>query len=649
MSAICGLLVFEKKTQVKQVKNECIRMMAALKHFGPDNEGFWSADDAAIGRQLMCTVPENEHDKQPIVAANGRFVVVADALLTNRSDLANDLGIAGREMTDISDAMLAARALERWGENAFVHLYGAFAIAAYDRRERRLLLARDPTMQKPLFYHYGNGMAAFASMPAGLHALSEVPCRPNEHLVTAFLSGTVDPKSDESFFLGINRLLPGHVYIISSQGIRTERFWQPSTTPLRFKTHDDYVAALRQHLDRAVATSLRGTNGKVSTELSSGLDSSAVTATAARLMAPAGGEVFAFTAVPEEGLVLKPRKGILNDEGPLARATAAYYPNIHHVLVKGTRSALETLDRNYFVYQSPIPNLCNLGWAENILNSAQEQGLTVHLTGIKGNFAFSQDGFTLFPEYFSKGRIAAWWQTVRRARARGVCGYRVAILETFGPWLPGSLWQLLSKKTRNQGFPSQRYSALKEGTWLQLQKEAKKNHLPYDGWWRPEKNHIQFILDMFLNLRCDCAVADKGILGQWHIDVRNPLGDRRLVEFMLCVPTEQIFYDSGPRALARHAVADRLPDVALNNCKYGLQGADWFVPVSHMRERISAEVDRMEAFEPTRQLFDTERLRKLVENWPTDWQTDEVHADYRRALLSAISFSDFIRRAYGAN
>src|SRR5690606_13893030 len=114
--------------------------------------------------------------------------------------------------------------------------------------------------------------------------------------------------------------------------------------------------------DLATRAQLRGTNGRIGAHLSGGLDSSAVTATAARLLAPSGGKVIAFTAVPREGFTAgHPRR--LVDEGPLAAETAAMYGNIEQVFIRsGHVSPLAGLDRMFFLYDRPILNPANWVW-----------------------------------------------------------------------------------------------------------------------------------------------------------------------------------------------------------------------------------------------------------------------------------------------
>src|SRR5262249_51224374 len=150
-------------------------------------------------------------------------------------------------------------------------------------------------------------------------------------------------------------------------GLSARSYWQPRRQKIVMRSSEEYSDALRELLDQAVRCRLRGAEDKVGTDLSGGFDSGAVAATAARLLAPSGGRVVAFTAVPREGYADTQPGNRLVDEGPHAAATAALYPNIEHVLIRSKdRSPLDGLDRGFFLFDWPGYNLCNSVWAHNI-------------------------------------------------------------------------------------------------------------------------------------------------------------------------------------------------------------------------------------------------------------------------------------------
>ena len=353
MTALAGLWHFDGRPDAAQ---NCARMLAAQEVYGRHDGAQWSDGDVALGRRLMRVLPEDDFDRQPLIGGGGRYVLVADTRLDNREDLAAALGISPQQARTLCDASILLAALERWGESCLDHLVGDYAFAFWDGTRRRLLLARDPLGQRPLHYHRSKRLFAFASMPKGLHALSEVPYAPNEERIAECLA-LMPETGSQSFFHGVERVQPGHVVLITSDGLSSRRHWQPSASRLQLRRPEDYSEKLRALLDQAVKCRLRGT-GDVGVYLSGGLDSGAVAATAARLLANSDRRIVALTGVPREGYDGPvPRNRIIN-EGPLAAATAALYPNIDHVVVPNQGgSPLSNLDRSFFLYDRPLNGL----------------------------------------------------------------------------------------------------------------------------------------------------------------------------------------------------------------------------------------------------------------------------------------------------
>jgi len=149
---------------------------------------------------------------------------------------------------------------------------------------------------------------------------------------------------------------------------------------------------------------------------------------------------------------------------------------------------------------------------------------------------------------------------------------------------------------------------------------------------------------------CDLGYSNKGVLGGWHIDCRDPTSDIRLLEFCLSVPTEQFLQRGVTRSLARRTLADRLPKRVVEETRRGLQAADWHEMLSADRQRIAAEIKRLEACAPAARAIDLARLRRLVEDWPeTGWERSEIVSAYRLALAAGLSTGHFVRRASGSN
>lgn len=634
---------------------EFAAMGRALARFGGDSHRQWDGGSVRLGRHGRDLFPEDRHDVSP--DRGRRYVVAGDLRLTERPDLAQALGIAPELAVRLSDTALAAEAIEQWHEAAFDRLYGDFAVAAWDCAEHRLLLARDPLGHKPLFLHRRNGGVAFASMPDGLKALDGVGRQADPIEMKRFLC-LLSPSRGRTHFVGIDRVDPGHYVEVTREGFRSARWWKPDLTPLLLPAHRDYVDALRDRFDAAVAACLRGAEETVGAQLSSGFDSSAVATTAALALAPLGGTVIAFTAVPRPGHADAPTAWRRGDEGGVAAQTAAMHPNMQHVLVRPEGGLLANLDRTASAYGMPQLNLCNMQWADDINDAARARGVRVMLEGSMGNATISESGVLALHELLRAGRFQTWFGIARGLVRGGWMRWRGILWNSLSPWAPLALWRYLEEKTGRAPLAVSRYSPLRRDHWRDLSEQTAADHRlahPLDREWhqeweRPSSSSMAERLAMLVE---DFGSYYKAMLATWGIDARDPTADRRLVEFSLRIPTEHLIHKGRPRAMLRDILAGRAPAAVLDGQKKGYQAADWHVSLNDAKAQAAEEVARIEMFDPSAELIDIPRLKAMLAAWPDDssddWHSEEAKAGYRHALLRGISAASFMRKAAGSN
>lgn len=618
-------------------------MLRAQALYGEDSAQ-WHDGRIALGRRIHRHLPEDAFDRRPILSPCGALALVADVRIDNRGELAAGLGLAVADALRLCDSELLMRGYLKWGEELLQRLVGDYAFALWDSARERLLLARDFLGRKPLYHHRGNGFFAFASMPKGLHALPEVPYGLCEERAVDFL-GHMAGIGTASYFDGIERVEPGHVVTVSRTGVSAREYWRPDLSPLILPRPGDYAEALREKLDEAVAARLRGAGGMVGAHLSAGLDSSAVTATAAMRMLTAGGRVTAFTAVPRPGYDGPVPRGRLADEGPIAAAVAAHYPNVDHVRIEsGGVSPLRDFDRRFFLYERPILNLCNQIWLEAINDRARALGLSVLLTAELGNLTMSYPGEHRLPELLGQGRLVGF---AREAAGLLRNGHRLRGIAAaaFASYLPERLWAALTRLSpaHNLHRVSAVAPALARDEGFRRRALERRQAPQY----RVARDGLRARMDKLATF--DAGNFNKGVLGGWGIDLRDPTADRRLVEFCLRVPTEQYMRRGVQRALARDAFADRLPPALLAEKRRGYQFADWHENVAAVRGDIAAEVDRLADDPFARKAIDLERLRALVRDWPSGPELAERMLDYRCALLRAVSIGRFAAKVHGSN
>jgi asparagine synthase (glutamine-hydrolysing) len=641
MTALAGMWRLDGNPDAAEA---CGRMLTAQRIYGPDDGAQWSDGPVALGRRLARLLPEDVYDGQPLHSAAGYVVLVADVRLDNREELCAALNLQGEEAGQLSDADILLAAYGRWAEDCVDRLVGDFALAVWDKLARRLLLARDPLGARPLHYHCGARLFAFASMPKGLYALAEIPRQPDEDFLAWEMIAA--PLGSRTCFKDIERVEPGHIAIVTRDGVSARRFWKPERKTLALRNADAYAEACREQLDIAVRCRLRGAND-VATHLSAGFDSSAVTATAARLLAAAGGRVTAFTAVPRENYDLPLPPGRIGDEGPLAALTAAMYPNLEHVLVRtGDRSPLDLVDRYFFLFERPVPNLCNMIWVSAINDAARDRKLKVLLSASIGNLTVSYTGLALLPELLRSARLLELSRQLGMLVRHGGLRWRGAMAAAFAPFLPPWLWSWISRRFRHTDLNPRVWTAIHPDRLSQIQQAAGRLHR--DLSYRPARDGFAERLSMLS--RIDSGNYRKGMLAGWGLDHRDPMADRRLIEFCLAVPTDQFLRDGIQRSLARRALTDRVPQDVLQGKNRGLQAIDWHESLARSRTSLSDEIERLAGCGPAARSLDIDRLRDLVDNWHSDgWERTEATQSYRLALLRGISVGHFLRRASGSN
>lgn len=554
-----------------------------------------------------------------------RWLTVADVRLDNRAEVLARLGEDGRDAA-CDDAAVLLAAWVQWGAAGLDFIVGEYAFAIYDATTETLVLARDSSSERPLYYAVQGARVAFASMPSGLRAIGAHP--PSLEALAALL-GSGQQDRDDSVFQGINRVRPGELVEINATSHRRVRHWNPRTySPVCPHLGDaHYVERYRQLLDEAVACRLPNNGGGVATHLSSGFDSSAVTATAARLRS---GRLTAFTSAPSlDPLETLPR-GRIADESAMAADTARVH-NIDHVIVRQTASLFEVLRRQTILWQAPVLSAFNLAWWEAIRIQAAKRGAAVLLTGELGNFTLNAGGLSTLSYFIHRSMWLRWWTEARAAARRPDVRWRGILVNSFGDRLPAKVMSALQQQFQTM-IPPEIFSFLNKHWREQLARDAQRPREPSGDMYRRRLTAIR---------SHDSGATRKPAFAQCGIVEVDPMADRRLVEFSLMLPPDQLLRNGRSRPLARAALADRVPAEILNARLRGLQSADWYL---HFKQSDAwAVLEEIEPHPAVRDLLDLKQIRRAIEDWPDrDWESAVNGAKYRNGLMSALAAGIFL-------
>ncbi|MDX6604528.1 MAG: hypothetical protein QOF23_1037, partial [Solirubrobacterales bacterium] len=319
MCGICGIACGERDgaPDPETVKS----MSRRLRHRGPDSDGLFLRGPVALAARRLSIIDLDGGD-QPIANEDGNVVVVQNGEIYNYRELKRELEGRGHRFATECDTEVLVHLYEEHGESFVERLRGMFAVALWDQREQRLLLARDRFGIKPVYYRLADGTISFASE---LKAMLEQPGFSraiDPRAVAAYLAFNSVP-APLTIFAEARKLPPGHLLSWRGGEIRLARYARPEPVPAD-RVRDGEDAELAAELREVLRDSIRAhlvSDVPVGVLLSGGIDSGGITALAA---AESGEALRTFSIGFEES-------GF--DELSRARLVARRFATDHHELV----------------------------------------------------------------------------------------------------------------------------------------------------------------------------------------------------------------------------------------------------------------------------------------------------------------------------
>ena len=250
-------------------------MLARIAHRGPDGQGTFVEGPAALGHRRLAII-DLQGGAQPLYSEDKNFVVVFNGEIYNYRELTAELTALGHTFTTRTDTEVLLHGWEQWGRELLPRLRGMFAFALWDRRAQVLFCARDMFGIKPLYYcRCADGTLLFASEIKAFLDHPSFEKQLNTAQLPLYLSCQYSPGRD-TFFAGVQKLLPGHFLEFSEGIVRTTRWVQPAFLPGDTPpAPDELEAVLRQSAEAHKIADV-----EVAGFLSGGVDSAYLTALA---------------------------------------------------------------------------------------------------------------------------------------------------------------------------------------------------------------------------------------------------------------------------------------------------------------------------------------------------------------------------------
>ncbi len=577
----------------------------------------------AFGKEMLPNWPEMCQGLSP-----DRFAAIGQ--VDNRTELCVQLGISVVECSQFSNEQIIERAYAKWGRKCLTHIHGNWVLATWDPSEQQLFLARSRYGTLPLYYINNGDSFIFASNRRTLQYSKFARLKLDELWLAQYLISWPAYHGERTPYNPIKCLPPGHWLVVDKFGSTCQSYWNPiDSVEVEYSRRYSYIERFLELFDEAVNSHLQG-DRLIAATLSGGLDSGAVTATAARLLATRGKRLTAYTSVPhyDTGRYVADRFG---DETPFALATAEFAENIDlKTLVYPSTSPVIAIREALQLTGIPCHGAGNLYWLLNIQRTVKEAGFQALLTGAAGNAGVSWTG-DLASQSWSFLLAHYSGSDLRRVMAS-------LAKERLKTYLPTSLLTLLRKRCMEKRNWC-RGTAIHPNFARKLNLLERRLDDPYEH--PPSTPREQRARILLLGRTVIGGYISE--LGSGNgLNICDPTADARLLEYVLAVP-DHIFMDPETgidRWLIREAMKGRLPDQVRLNRSRGLQAAD-MVPRLRASVRDVEEALGELAAGPAAEFVDVEYMRQV---WRIVQTEDSPRANVfsKQILLRGIMAGLFV-------
>lgn len=499
------------------------------------------------------------------VASAGHILVAADAELINTPELISELRNCGVNAPLDSVADLVAALYQGYGPAFVQKLEGAFSLAVWDARERRLLLAIDPLGINALYWRLEGERILFASRAGAIRAAQESPAKVNNAAVMQYLLFSI-VAAPLSIYEGTERLAPGRLLIWEDGRATQNQYWDVNYTEDDTSGIEDCAQEVREGIRAAVFRTTIGCRPEATgAYLSGGTDSSSVVAFLSEWHAPAK----SFSIFFDEGQY---------SEIGFARTTAERFRTQHHDLCLKPQDAFEVVNKLNHYYDEPFANSSAIG-GYYCARLARENGVTTLLAGDGGDELFGGN------ERYATDKRFSLYASLPKIIRRGFIEPLVSLL----PFSDGPL-SLPKKYIRRANIPNPR-RIFSYGLFLSelpqqifepgfLRSASPENWMSIaQGHFDTGSNRSELNRLLYMDLKMTLADNDlRKVVGTAElagVRARFPLLDRRLVELAARIPTKWKLKGFEKRYIFKQAMKGILPESVLHKKKHGFG-----VPVS---------------------------------------------------------------------
>lgn len=547
---MCGICAIAGKGR-GDIRPALERMIAALRHRGPDAEGAVHLANCSLGHTRLSII-DLESGSQPMADISGRYHITFNGEIYNYMELRKELLREGHRFRTNSDTEVVLSSFARWGPDCLDRFRGMFAFAIWDGQEKRLFAGRDLFGEKPMYYAFTPaGVLVLGSEIKSLLASQLVRPRLDLGAVEAYLvRGHVPP--DRTIYENVQVLPPGHYIDWDGALVHVVRYWRPrlESGPISI---EDAAEQLRALVHQAVRRQMIA-DVPVGAFLSGGQDSSTVVAF---MQAESRHPVKTFSVGFGEHI----------NELRYARAVASRYKTDHHEVDLGAPPVAELLHVMSRVYDEPLGDSSTI--PTYLISQYARQHVKVVLTGDGGDELFG--GYAWYPRLAMPEEIpASWFRWLVLRTASALVMHRLPELDRQARATKVALrWP--DMVTRYFELVLDPNSERRRLLWGQRSEEVPR-FAPGD-YYQPPNGAVgmdrAFYFDLTSWLPGDILVkVDRAAMAH-GLETRPPFLDRDLVEFVLTLPAELKVRGDETKVLYQYAFSKYWPEEVRTRPKQG--------------------------------------------------------------------------------
>jgi len=631
MCGIAGWANLENKPSPNTSEAVLHQMCEQMKHRGPDSEGLWLDESVALGMRRLSII-DLHTGEQPVYSEDKSIVVVMNGELYNFREVRADLEKRGHKFETQTDTEILPHLYEEYGEAMLEQINGMFAFALWDKRKKKLLIARDRFGEKPLYYGVFDGKLIFASEPKVLLENPAVKTEINTDALRSYLSFDYVP-APASIYKNIYKLPAAHFLTLENGQVKTRRYWNLTfhgngNVPTIEKAADD----LRELLADAVRMRLVA-DVPLGILLSGGVDSSTVAAFATQFSTE---KVKTFSIGFEEDSF---------DESKFARQVAAHLGTEHYEDKLSVEKAADLISEIGTWLDEPMSDGSLI--PTFLLSRFVRKYVTVALGGDGGDEIFAG-----YPMYFGH-KMARVYDSIPRFLRSGV-------IEPIVNNLPVSTKNLSFDYKAKRFVAASKYDAVtRHHSWFGsfsidgqsdlLTKDvlAQTSNDIYKGAKDlleitdapTEIERMQF-LDMNFYMAEDILTKVDRASMAVSLEVRAPFLDPRVAQFAAALPLEYKLKGNKGKYILKKAVEPLLPRNILQRPKkgFGVPIAEWLKGRLNPLMRDLLAPDRLR----NQGLFNEKYVQKLIREHETNVASH--HKQLWTLLVFQLWFDNFMKK-----